>query len=71
MFFKEIWLEEGNPVYIFAKDNNVWIMSIEDNINNNKEVLSVIDEYVKDKDFSFVNILYSTDFNVEQYILVL
>lgn len=54
MFFREIWLDKGNPAYIFAKGNNVWIMSIEDNINNNKEILDVIDEYGKDRDFSFL-----------------
>jgi hypothetical protein len=57
MFFREIWLDDGNPVYIFAKDNNVWIMSIEDNVNNKKEILDVIEEYAKDKNFSFVNII--------------
>ncbi|MEW8963186.1 hypothetical protein [Paraclostridium dentum] len=69
MFFREIWLDEGNPAYVFAKDNNVWIMGLEDDIYSNEKVAQTINEYTKDKNFSFVNILYSTNFDVMQYIL--
>jgi hypothetical protein len=82
MFFKEVWISEEisengemdvitNPAYIFAKDNNIWVMSLLNEPTKNEKINEAINEYIKtlNDEESFVNIFYSTNFDIMQMIL--
>lgn len=82
MFFKEVWISEEisengekdiitNPAYVFAKDNNIWIMALIDDPTKNEQINKVINEYIEtlNNEESFVNIIYSTNLDVMQIIL--
>lgn len=69
MFFKEIIYYDKDPSWIIGKDNNVFIISSEENPLDNEDIKNVVNEYINSLNTAFVNIIYSLDYNVSQIIL--